>query len=421
MATNKILFGPFDQLLTMDGVPVKGALSDDDLPILQRGGILIENGIIKEVGSYRSLKQTHQNSDIEYRVFSEGHVALPGFIDAHTHICYAGSRARDYAARNAGKSYLEIAKAGGGIWSTVQHTRQASKTTLVDLTLQRAAAHLRRGTTTLEVKSGYGLDTENELKMLQAIAEANRASSIDLIPTCLAAHTLPKDSNIDSRSYLDKISSELLTEIKAQQLAKRVDIFVEEGAFKEAEAISYLEKAKELGFSCTVHADQFSTGGSKVAVAAGALSADHLEASGEKEIRLLAESEVMPIALPGASLGLGCDFAPARKLLDAGAGLAIASDHNPGSAPMGHLVTQAAILGTFEKLTQAEVLAGLTVRAARALGLDDRGTLEVGKQGDLCVYQLSDLNEILYHQGGIEPVAVIKNGQLTVDNSNRPE
>ena len=415
------LFGPFDQLLTMQGIPVRGALSDDALPILQEGGILIEDGIIKEVGTYQSLKQAHQNSEIEYHIFPKGHVALPGFIDAHTHICYAGSRAMDYAARNAGKSYLEIAKAGGGIWSTVQHTRQASTDTLVELTLKRAMAHLRRGTTTLEVKSGYGLDTRNELKMLQAIADANRGSTIDLIPTCLAAHTLPKDHKIDSRSYLEKITVEMLPVIMEQQLANRVDIFVEKGAFKEAEAISYLEKAKELGFFCTVHADQFSTAGSKVAVAVGALSADHLEASGEEEIRLLAESEVMPVALPGASLGLGCDFAPARRLLDAGAGLAIASDHNPGSAPMGHLITQAAILGTFEKLTQAEVLAGLTMRAAHALGLDDRGTLEAGKLGDLCVYQLGDLNEILYHQGSIQPVAVIKKGTLVADNSIRQE
>ena len=415
-ANTSILYGPFEQLLTMQGVPEKGALSDDDLPILQNAGVLIEDGIIKEVGDYQSLKHKYANSEIEQHVFSEGHVALPGFIDAHTHICYAGSRAQDYAARNAGKSYLEIAKAGGGIWSTVQHTRAASQSTLAELTRIRAKAHLLRGTTTLEVKSGYGLDIDNELKMLYAIADADKVSTIDLIPTCLAAHTLPKDRSMDSASYLAEISEELLPEIKKQRLADRVDIFVEEGAFEEGESIAYLEQAKDLGFSCTVHADQFSTGGSQVAAAVEALSADHLEASGENEIRLLAESDVMPVALPGASLGLGCDFTPARKLLDAGAGLAIASDHNPGSAPMGHLITQAAILGTFEKLSQAEVFAGITVRAARALGLTDRGALEAGKLGDLCVYQLGDLNEILYHQGSIHPAAVIKKGTLILEN-----
>lgn len=416
-AKKRILYGPFDQLLTMNGVPVKGALSDKDLPVLYGGGVLLEEGNVKEVGDYGSLKQKHQNSDVDFHVFPEGYIALPGFIDAHTHICYAGNRARDYAARNAGKSYLEIARAGGGIWSTVQHTREASRKTLTELTLQRSIAHLQRGTTTLEVKSGYGLDVDNELKMLQAIVEVDKASAVDLIPTCLAAHTLPKDRNTNAADYLGQISDELLPEIRRQQLADRVDIFVEEGAFDERESITYLEKAKDLGFECTVHADQFSTGGSQVAITAGALSADHLEASGAKEIRLLAESNVMPVALPGASIGLGCNFTPARKLLDAGAGLAIATDHNPGSAPMGHLITQAAILGTFEKLSMAEVLAGITVRAARALGLEDRGSLEVGKLGDLCVYHLSNLNEILYHQGSVHPVVVIKKGVLVIDNT----
>ena len=414
-AKRSILYGPFEQLLTMEGVPVKGALSDADLSVLHNAGIRITDGIIQEVGDYQSLKTAAQGQGIHLHVFPESHVALPGYIDAHTHICFDGSRAQDYALRNAGKSYLEIAKAGGGIWSTVQHTRQASREVLTGLTLQRAHEHLARGTTTLEVKSGYGLDTENELKMLQAIADTNKASSIDLIPTCLAAHTLPKDRKLDAAAYLKEIQNDLLPEIRKQQLANRVDIFVEEGAFEVAESIAYLNYAKDLGFDCTVHADQFNTGGSQVAVTVGALSADHLEASGEIEIQLLAESDVMPIALPGASLGLGCNFTPARKLLDAGCGLAIASDHNPGSAPMGHLITQAAILGTFEKLTQAEVFAGLTRRAALALGLDDRGSLEVGKLGDLCVYQTSDLNEILYQQGSIQPIAVIKNGEIVVD------
>ena len=416
-APNSILYGPFEQLLTMEAVPAKGALSDNDLPILKGAGVLIEDGLIKEVDDYKKLQHKCKNSLTEYHVFPDDHVALPGFIDAHTHICYAGSRAKDYAARNAGKTYLEIAKAGGGIWNTVQHTRSASLATLTALTIHRASAHLRRGTTTIEVKSGYGLDTENELKMLQAIGNAAKASALDMISTCLAAHTLPKDRKIDSTTYLKEIQSELLPEIRKQQLADRVDIFVEEGSFGVQESIDFLAYAKELGFKCTVHADQFSAGGSQVAVTAGALSADHLEASGNKEIQMLAKSNVMPVALPGASIGLGCDFTPARKLLDAGTGLAIASDHNPGSAPMGHLITQAAILGTFEKLTQAEVLAGVTIRAALALGLHDRGSLEIGKLGDLCVYQLKDLNEILYHQGSIDPIAVIKKGEVVIDNT----
>ena len=416
-ASKYILYGPFEQLVTMQGLPMKGAISDEELPCLRAGGVLVKDGRIHSVGEFSALKASNKAQDTEYCTIPEGSVALPGFIDAHTHICFAGSRARDYAARNAGKSYLEIAQAGGGIWDTVQKTRAASKEELVQNTISRAKAHLITGTTTLEVKSGYGLKPEEEIKMLEAIAAANAQTHTDLIPTCLAAHTLPKDREIKEEEYLREILTKLLPVVKEKQLAKRVDIFVEDGAFSETMALEFLQEAMQLGFKATVHADQFTTGGSRVAVEAGALSADHLEVSGDSEIQLLANSEVMAIALPGASLGLGCGFTPARKLLDAGAGLAIASDHNPGSAPMGQLVTQAAILGTFEKLTQAEVFAGITYRAAHALDLKDRGVLAPGMLADLCVYEVSDICEILYHQGNLKPSFVIKKGEIVYDQS----
>ena len=419
MSTNThILYGPFEQLVTMQGLPVKGAISDEELSCTPFGGILVREDQIVEVGDYTALKESSQHLDVHYFGIPEGSVALPGFIDAHTHICFAGSRAKDYAARNSGKSYLEIAEAGGGIWDTVQKTRAASKDVLMQNILARAKVHLQQGTTTLEVKSGYGLEPEEEIKMLEAIAAANLLCQADLISTCLAAHTLPKDRDTNEKQYLKEILTELLPVLKEKQLTDRVDIFVEQGAFSEASALEFLQEAIQLGFKATVHADQFTPGGSRVAVEAGALSADHLEASGDTEIQLLAKSDVMAVALPGASLGLGCGFTPARKLLDAGAGLAIASDHNPGSAPMGRLLTQAAILGAFEKLSQAEVLAGITYRAAHALGREDRGVLEAGKLADFCVYEVSDIREILYHQGSLSPSFVIKNGDIVYERSN---
>ena len=414
-----ILYGPFTQLATMSGLSLKGPIPDRDLPVIEQAGVLVSQGRITAVDAYQTLKESYKDDAVREVKFPAGFVALPGFIDAHSHICYAGSRARDYAARNAGMSYLEIAKAGGGIWDTVQKTRTAKREDLIQVTLDRAFEHLRLGTTTLEVKSGYGLNIESEIKMLQAISEVNENIPIDLISTCLAAHTLPKDRSITTGEYLQELTQHLLPELLEQQLTNRVDIFVEEGAFNVRESISFLEQAIGLGYSCTVHADQFSTGGSEVAVTVGALSADHLEASGKKEIELLAKSNVMPVALPGASLGLGCGLTPARKLLDAGTGLAIASDHNPGSAPMGRLITQASILGTYEKLSQAEVFAGITVRAAAALGLNDRGSLETGKIADLVVYKLPDINEILYHQGSIDPSVVIKNGGIAFSHEER--
>ncbi|NND14953.1 MAG: imidazolonepropionase [Eudoraea sp.] len=413
--TKHTLFGPFSQLVSMRNLPLKGALSFEELPIIEGGGILISNGQVETIGEYDVIKKSIETNSFE-EIFLEGdYVALPGFVDCHTHICFAGSRARDYAARNSGKTYLEIAQAGGGIWDTVTQTRNASEESLTQLTLKHASEHLSRGTTTIEVKSGYGLDHANEIKMLVAIGKANDRSAVDLIPTCLAAHTIPKDRAISSEDYLEEILTELLPEIKKRSLASRVDIFVEDGAFSPSEGINYLNKARAMGFECTVHADQFNVGGSRVAIECEALSADHLEATTEREVKALAQSEVIPVALPGASLGLGCEFTPARALLDAGCSLAIASDHNPGSAPMGDLVTQASILGTMQKLTDAEVFAGITYRAAAALGLSDRGILEKGKLADLCIYNVSDLKEILYHQGTLKPSLVIKKGKIEID------
>ncbi|NNL09546.1 MAG: amidohydrolase family protein, partial [Croceitalea sp.] len=211
-------------------------------------------------------------------------------------------------------------------------------------------------------------------------------------------------------AYLDLISESLFPILKSERLANRIDAFIEQSAFSPKMIASYFKKAKAMGFDITVHADQFSTGGSQVAVDFGAISADHLEASTEKEIALLSQSNVIATALPGASIGLGCDFTPARKLLDAGAALCIASDHNPGSAPMGDLLVQASILGTFEKLTNTEVLAGITCRAAKALNLNDRGSLEKGMLADFVTFSTNDYREITYHQGQLKPHGVWKNG-----------
>src|SRR5680860_1083579 len=378
------LLGPFKQLIPMTGLSIKGPISDNNLFVLEDAGILVEGERINSIGKFSELQSAH--TDVEIFRLEGDHVALPGFVDSHTHICFSGSRANDYAMRNAGKTYLEIAKAGGGIWDTVTQTRKASKEELIKNTVKRANQHLKNGTTTIEVKSGYGLSIDEELKMLRAIKEANTVTPADLIPTCLAAHMLPKDFDGNASEYLEEISSKLLPVLKKENLTRRIDAFIEESAFSAAQIAPYLKKAKEMDFDITVHADQFSTGGSKVAVKFGAVSADHLEASTQTEIDFLAKSDTIATALPGASLGLGCKFTPARKILDAGGALAIASDHNPGSAPMGNLLAQAALLGTFEKLSNAEILAGITFRAASALLLSDRGKLAEGYLADFSIF-----------------------------------
>lgn len=404
----KKLIGPFTQMLTLDSLPLKGAIRDEQLEITRNGGIVVDNGIIVAIGVFSQLVATFPAAE----VIDVGQplTAIPGFVDCHTHICFAGSRAEDYAMRVAGKSYLEIAKSGGGIWSSVSQTRAASLEQLAALTAARADTLLNRGVTTIEVKSGYGLSVEEELKMLESIRLAGRSTAADLVTTCLAAHTRPRDFDGGDVEYLEHIANELLPGIRKRGLSDRVDIFIEQSAFSGAEGAVYLRKAKAMGFRLTVHADQFTTGGSKLAVEVGALSADHLEASTALEIAVLGKSDVVSVALPGASVGLGMAFCPARKLLDAGACIAIGSDWNPGSAPMGELLTQAAILGTYEKLSLSETLAGITYRASHALGLNDVGRLKVGQKADFQLYPTQDYRDIVYYQGMMKPIQVWKSG-----------
>lgn len=403
----KKLIGPFTQILPLTGLPLKGALKDEHLHLITNGGVLVENGLIIAIGDFEELRKA--NPSIQIEEVQSPQVLLPGFIDCHTHICFGGNRAKDYAMRIAGKTYLEIAKAGGGIWDTVTQTRAANEAMLVETLVQRANRHLAEGVTTIEVKSGYGLSLGEELKQLRAIKTASAQTKAKLVPTCLAAHMVPKDFTGSQEEYLQYVANELLPVIKKEGLANRVDIFIEQSAINTENALVYLSKAKQMGFDITVHADQFTTGGSAVAVQVGAVSADHLEASGEHEIELLADSNIVAVTLPGASMGLGMPYAPARNLLNAGACLAIASDWNPGSAPMGDLLMQAAVMSASEKLSAAEVFAGLTFRAASALKIEG-GILAPGMPADMQAYPCADYREILYYQGKLKPVQVWTGG-----------
>lgn len=403
----KELTGPFAQLLGLEGLILKGAISDSALQITVDAGIITEGGYIVETGNFEILRR--RNPGIEIREIFGPQVVMPGFTDAHTHLLFGGSRAADYALRIAGKSYIEIAAAGGGIWDTVLRTRDTADQLLLAGLGTRLKVQLQGGITTTEIKTGYGLNAAQELRMLDLISLAGVSSVQDLVTTCLAAHLRPRDFPGNAGSYLEYLVRELLPALPGRGCS-RVDIFVEEGAFTLSEARAYLRAATALGFDCTVHADQFTRGGSELAVEMYARSADHLEASTPREIELLARARTAATVLPGASMGLGMKYAPARALLDAGASLVIASDWNPGSAPMGNLLMQASVLGAAEKLTAAEVYAALTFRAAAALGLSDRGKLATGMLADFQAFCASDHREILYHQGMLKPVTVWKRG-----------
>lgn len=409
---NKILVGPFRQIITMDEVPLKGPLHDNQLHIIESAWILIQDGKVISIDSYNKLKNKVIDGKDEIQQMNGDHVAMPGMIDPHTHICYAGSRSNDYALRLSGMSYLEIAAKGGGIWSTVTNTRNASDEALYLNTHTRASSLLNDGVTTAEVKSGYALNLEDELRMLEVIKRINDSSEIDLVSTCLAAHTLPKDFQGSAKQYLEFLIKNLLPEVVKRKLSSRADIYIEKNAFSPDEGLFYLREAKNLGFDAVVHADQFTTGGSEVAVEVGAVSADHLEVTSDREIAMLARSDVIPVSLPGASIGLGVSFAPVRKILDAGCSLAVASDWNPGSAPMGDILVQACMLGVYEHLTMAETLASVTYRAAAALRLRDRGILKKGNQADIIAFPVRDYRDIVYYQGKMKPDIIMKKGKL---------
>ncbi|MGO1244737.1 MAG: imidazolonepropionase [Sphingobacterium sp.] len=408
---NKKLIGPFSQLLPMVDLPLKGPIKDSQLKVQHAAGIVVEAEKILAVGDYHELQQQYQG-EVEQVDIGLNSVCLPGYVDCHTHIAFAGSRAHDFALRNSGASYLEIAASAGGIWSTVQDTRNCDFMDLIAQISTRARQLVMQGVTTIEVKSGYGLEIEQELKILRAIQQANQELPIALVATCLAAHMKPRDYNGSASAYLQYIEEYLYPILIREGLSNRIDAFVEQSAFSVDEIRPYLQSAKDMGFDITVHADQFTSGGAKLACELGAISADHLEATSQKDIDLLGASETVAVALPGASLGLGMNFTPCRKLLDAGAALAIATDWNPGSAPMGQLMAQAAILASAQKLSNAELFAGITFRAAKALNLTDRGSLAPGNRADFIIYQTDSYQNIPYHQGTILPQLVWANGQL---------
>lgn len=390
----------------MVNLPERGAISDNSLEIIDDGGVVIEDGKIIEVGDFLSLSK----NNLDVREITYPCVLLPGFIDSHTHVCHYGNRSDEYAKRNSGISYQQILEEGGGIHNTMNSTSNSTDEQLTDDTLNRLKRHFQEGVLTCEVKSGYAPNLEDEVRMLRIINEIDSSNDIDLIPTCLAAHVTPKKYE-SSKKYLDSIVNDLLPIIKEENLSNRVDIFIEEKAFSVTEASNFLEKIKS-DFYITAHANQFTSGGLKVGVDNGAVSVDHLEVITDQEIDYLSKSDTTGVVLPGCSLGLGIPFAPARKLLDYNCKVSIASDWNPGSAPMGDLLMQASLLGSTEKLSNAEVLAGITCRAANALSLEDRGSLENGKIADMIGFKTNDFRDILYNQGKLKPSFICKRGKI---------
>lgn len=407
-----ILYRNIGTLLTLEGAAAKqgrGVL-ESDLGLHHKMQIYVEGGKIAWIGTRLPKEYTRS---VKREVDMQKRTVLPGFIECHTHLIFAGDRAAEFEMRNQGVSYQEIAKQGGGILSTMKNTRQASLQRLTELGQRRAQHFVSQGVTTLEAKSGYALNLKDEVKMLQA---SRAIKGPRVVNTFLGAHALPPEFKTYSE-YLDYLAREVLPVIRKKNLAERVDIFIEKGFFPREEAQRYLEKAKSLGFDVVAHADQLTlSGGADVAIKVGALSGDHLLQVGESEVQRLAKSEVTCVLLPAADLYMKTLYPPARKMIDAGARVALATDFNPGSSPTQDLSFVGLLARLEMKMTLPEVIAAYTVGASYALNLQNRvGSLEVGKCADFIGIE-QDWKTLFYSVGELSRKEVFIHGKRVFSN-----
>jgi imidazolonepropionase len=401
------------QLVTVSsgGERVKRGAALQQIGVSADGALVVRDGRIEWVGPARELPDQAAGALV---VDAAGKTVLPGFIDSHTHLIFAGSRENEFEERLRGDSYLEIAARGGGIEATVRTVRQSSKDELKELARRRLRRFLQFGVTTVEVKSGYGLSLEDELKCLEAIAELDQEGPLELVPTFLGAHAVPGEFAGRRADYVRLITREMLPAVAERRLARFCDVFCDQGAFTPAETEEIFSRARELGLALKLHADELSpAGGAELAARFRAVSADHLLCVSDRGIEAMAEAGTVAALLPGTAFFLGLDYAPARRLIERGVPVALASDCNPGTCPTENLPLAGTMACTQMRMLPAEAVAALTLNAAAAIGCSDRlGSLEAGKQADMVLYDVPDYRQILYHFGTSHVDTVIKHGRV---------
>ena len=417
---NELLVSHASQLLTLGGsARARVGAEMRELGIIEDGAILVRDGIIAAVGRSADLETVATNQ--ARRLVVDGSVIMPGFVDAHTHPVFAGTREDEYEMRATGIAYQEITASGGGILATVRKTRRATEDELFALGLKRTEWFLQNGTTTIEAKSGYGLSTHDEMKILRVIKRLDNETALRLIPTVLAAHEIPDEyrgSNKLRQAYIDQICEDLLPLVVSEGLARYADVFCESGVFSVEESRRILSRAKELGLQVRIHADQLSlSGGARLAAELGAASADHLEWIDNDGIEALRKGRVTAVLLPGAVFNLGLNRYPrARAIIDGAVPVVLATDFNPGSSPTPSMQMILSIACSQMGMTPAEAVAASTINAAYSLGIGDKtGSLEVGKQADFVVYSCADYRQIPYFYAVNHAAIVVKAGQIVVD------
>jgi len=418
--TDELLITNASQLITLAG-PGRSRTGAEmrELSIIEEGALLVRDGSIIAVGHTSEIE--HQASKEALHIDASGRVVMPGFVDAHTHPVFAGTREDEYEMRALGMTYQEIAARGGGIRSTVRKTRAATEDELFEMALPRIQWMLEHGTTTIEAKSGYGLTIENELKILRVIRRLNQETPLDLIPTFLGAHEIPDEYRAPGakrEGYVRLITEEMVPRVAAEKLAQYSDVFCESHVFNIEESRRVLERAKEFGLKPRFHADQLTLGGGgRLAAEVGAATADHLEWIDDEGIEAMRQAGVIAVLLPGAVFNLGLTrYAPARKMIEAKLSVVLATDFNPGSSPTPSMQMILSIACTQMRMTPAEAITASTINAAYSLDLGSKvGSLEAGKQADIAIFDCDNYRKIPYLFGINHVLTVIKAGHVIVD------
>lgn len=414
-----IVYGA-EELVTMAGAARPRAGSEmAEIGRIENGAVVVDDGLIVATGTTDEILAGYEAND---SIDATGKTVLPGFVDPHTHAVFGGTREGEFEQRCTGVPYLEIAKKGGGIRASVRQLREVEESDLLERTLRRLTGFLECGTTTLEAKSGYGLDTENELKSLRVLNQCREHHVLDVVTTFLGAHEVPDEHRESRNDYIEKVIQEMIPRVQEEGLAEFCDVFCEDGVFSVDESRRILLAGKESGLRPKLHAEEFEAiGGAELAAEVGAISADHLVAIDEKGMDAMQEKGVLPVCLPGTTFFLHLErHAPARKMIDRGMPIVLATDFNPGSS-MTHSMPMILTLACVNYgLTPAEAITASTINSAYAINRGETvGSLEPGKKADVVVWDMPNSRCLPYHFGAAKAEIVVKDGQVVLGEASR--